>query len=181
MQCVTEKLIESGAVLVNPCSRLVGWITLWNFLDPFQGRLVTPGALIAEPGNCACVISLFFNMKSALEVSKHHFPTPFTRNNCRDAMRHSYFNALNTIDCGEDLAHAFGDAHEEGQIASNSVEMDIFNNEQGRLVALIDLSMDDNMTEDYICNWLASGNMQILEDPFNDGSMAIPSLECICQ
>jgi len=48
-----------------------------------------------------------------------------------DAFRHVYWSALNSRDTGEELARAFGEAHEARPQLSADKEMDLFNNEIG--------------------------------------------------
>lgn len=59
-------------------------------------------------------------------------------NDCADAFRHAFFNAINTKSVGAAVAKLFGDAHEcdtsAGEIKEK--EMDLFNNSIGRAVAL---------------------------------------------
>jgi hypothetical protein len=55
------------------------------------------------------------------------------RNDCSDAFRHAFFNALNAMSCDIDMAREFGEAH-ECDVPNELImekEMDLWNNEIG--------------------------------------------------
>ncbi len=51
-----------------------------------------------------------------------------------DAFRHAFWNALGTAEFGSFVMKLFADAHEWGEAPSDSVTMDFYNNNHGRIV-----------------------------------------------
>lgn len=105
-------------------------------------------------------------------------------NECSDAFRHAYFNILNTIDCGAQLAKDFGDAHEcevppEEQ---SSKEMDLHNNEIGRQIAINNPNSSNSQLISIVCTKLLNGDLFVLSDPADSNSAIVDSdiKNCSC-
>lgn len=98
---------------------------------------------------------------------------------CVDAYRHAYWNALNTISLGRELAAEFGDAHEcNGSI--NDAKMDYFNNEIGRRIGSLWNEAPNAALEDNICSHLEQGLLRVLENEDDTDSPLINSINCNC-
>lgn len=93
-------------------------------------------------------------------------------NDCGDAFRHAYFNALNTKSIGADLAKEFGDAHECGTPRNQLQEktMDLHNNLVGRNVAIQAKGASNDALAQLVLVEMQSGNMLILNnlDQYNN-------------
>ena len=70
-------------------------------------------------------------------ATKILFPTLHRHNDAGDAFRHAYWNFRMTQEIGLEEAKKFGDAHEreDGQLTDQQL-MDLFNNHQGRILAV---------------------------------------------
>ncbi len=121
-------------------------------------------------------------------------------NECTDAFRHSFFNALNSWKLGENLAREFGEAHECVTTSELASEMDLFNNEVGYNIlnqnAFIldqlnnsDIQIQRNGISDLysvICSALQNGELRVFNDPLssnpdNDSDVfLITSSDCSC-
>jgi hypothetical protein len=73
----------------------------------------------------------------AFRVADKNFPSADQNDDQNDAFRHAYWNALLTREFGEDWAKRYTTAHEAipGNQAAREA-MDLFNNEQGRAIAV---------------------------------------------
>jgi hypothetical protein len=124
-------------------------------------------------------IKIYFNRKKAVEMTKLKFGFNET-NDCSDAFRHAYFNALNIKSVGRVLTDLFAHAHEcLNPPDRNDVRMDIHNNYVGMSIVDHNYLPDDEIAE-IICNKLTLGELEILEDPSNKNSQNIPSYGCYC-
>ena len=104
------------------------------------------------------------------------------RNDCSDAFRHCFFNALNARSCGSVKAKLFGDAHECDvplELLSEK-EMDLHNNEIGVEIGIQYMFNSNIEIANIICSRLANGDLIILEDPMVGSSNLIDSDSCEC-
>jgi hypothetical protein len=141
-----------------------------------EGLTAAELALIIQYPSCALKINN--NKNQAIQMTFAKFPTGTHHNDCADAFRHAFFNALNTIDCGESIAKEFGDAHESEvpQSQINEKIMDLHNNSIGRSIAVSNPSATESQFANLICQQLEDGVLKI----FNSASVLIDSDECDC-
>ena len=145
--------------------------------------------------------SLALNWVSANGVTHQRMGTN-SQDDCSDAFRHTFFNALNSWSLGEELAREFGIAHECETDSDNATKMDLHNNEIGyniirenpTIISLMNAPSDRtdlhhqgiNLIMNTICDRLESGEMKIFTDPSdpdrhnNEDDNLISSEECIC-
>jgi hypothetical protein len=99
---------------INPCEREI----IRNNLDLLPSIYqVYKNSIHAEE-----VTNMLYSIS---EVKEAH-------NNCADAFRHAYWNALNAISVPGKLAKGLADAHECWATNEKEKEMDLFNNSVGR-------------------------------------------------
>lgn len=104
-----------------------------------------------------------------------------SRNDCSDAFRHTFFNAINTVSCGPLWAQKFGDAH-ECVVPSNEAsekEMDLYNNSVGVTIGQA-FGKDEQAIIDEVCLRLKNGALLILSNPSNPLFEVINSDGCEC-
>ncbi len=139
-------------------------------------------ALVKEHPLCAWKIRSNRKMAFEMEMSIFGF---LGRNDCGDAFRHAFFNALNAQSCGAALAKEFGDAHECNTPDTELSEkmMDLHNNAVGVSVAEANPGATAEELADLICTELLEGNLEVLSDPENPLSDLIDSdaMNCSCQ
>jgi hypothetical protein len=150
----------------------------------------TEYALLVEDGNLQekALVALFpaqgyavyANSKKALTKAQEWATThPGNTNSLTDgradAMRHSYWNALNTSDIGVDIAKLFADAHEYGATRPSSIpqdlwdlqrEMDLHNNQVGRNISALQgwgIFTSSTLIWNYFVNSYINGNLLILK------------------
>ena len=85
------------------------------------------------------------------------------RNDCSDAFRHAFYNAINARDVSSSVAEIFGHAH-ECETPNNlypEKEMDLHNNSIGNFIGSNN-KVSDNLLAELIMNELANGSMKIL-------------------
>ncbi len=101
-------------------------------------------------------------------------------NDCGDAFRHAFFNALNTKKLGNESAKAWGDAHEceTPPDKLKEKEMDLLNNEIGRSVANEAPYAVPNTLVDLILVEMQLGNLKYLS-PLGSGNVLIYNSELI--
>jgi RHS repeat-associated protein len=108
------------------------------------------------------------NREIAEKVAENS-PLPGLHNGPADALRHALFNALNTQEVGEEIAKAFGDAHEEdrpGQPAQEKI-MDLHNNEVGRKLAKESPSSNPLTLAEKLIEKIEAGDLMMLDDNGN--------------
>ena len=84
-----------------------------------------------------------------------------------DAFRHSYWNALGTADFGKDIMKLFADAHELSSTNALETEMDLFNNNVGRNLAIqndFGIFTSDILISNTIEQAIFSGNMKYINN-----------------
>lgn len=101
-------------------------------------------------------------------------------NDCADAFRHAYFNALNTRSVGATITQKFGDAHEcdTPESEQKEKEMDLFNNTVGRQVALDSPYASENTLADLILVDIDAGNLKYLS-PLGVNNTLLPETQLI--
>lgn len=119
-----------------------------------------------------CALSIYFNKLSAKAATLDLFGKNGL-NDCSDAFRHAYWNALNTKSCGVVNAKLFADAHEvcNGvmQGPSLEVEMDFHNNDNGRNIAVNNPNATDAELKVLIMNELNQGRLKFIYPRNSDG------------
>ena len=170
------------------CEFLAGFATIYNWLGDDDGPITESEiALINE--HCFCASEIALNAAKAILMSKNVFPGAISRNNCQDAFRHTFWNALNaqSLACGLTLAIEFADAHEEGQPMNNNWFMDEHNNTVGQIIGDENPLVFGAAMANLVCEELELGNGIIL---LQDGvpTVAVPdtnpideSDSCDCQ
>lgn len=99
--------------------------------------------------------------KAALNRSQARYQAGCLHNGNGDAFRHALWNALMTKKIGAAMAKRWGDAHEEGANPPSpplEKEMDLFNNEVGRGIALT--TTDDPAASDAVRAKIRAGAMK---------------------
>ena len=169
-----EKL---GQIVLNFISANGGFSTE---NEPYPGLTLAEKALILT--NPICALLIRDNAESAFTMTGQLFPTGSHSNDCADAFRHAFFNALNTQSCGSLAAEAFGNAHESEVPPSqiNAKNMDLQNNTVGRLFAIANPTATPNELAALICNALSNGQMTMLLDPSDFSSPLVPTSGCSC-
>lgn len=95
-------------------------------------------------------------------------------NDCSDAFRHSYWNALNTTSVGITGAVLFAAAHECDSPSSNlGTSMDYFNNEVGQQIGLNNPDATAELMSSIVLQALMNGQMNVIS---NLGSGGRPGL-----
>ena len=81
-----------------------------------------------------------------------------------DAFRHAYWNAMMTQQFGEEWTTAYATAHEKsaGNVPAREA-MDLYNNEQGRRIALANPDAGPAELQQLIKNEIANGGLVVLE------------------
>jgi hypothetical protein len=93
-------------------------------------------------------------------------------NDCADAFRHSFYNAINTRDTNSSVTLLFSSAHEcetpEDRIIEK--EMDLFNNSVGIHIGKNNSNEDNNAIAALIISELQGGRLRVLSNlnPLND-------------
>lgn len=89
--------------------------------------------------------------------------------------------ALNARSCGSALALAFGYAHEcEWPDELLDKKMDLYNNSFGIELAINNPGLTEDELADLICNYLFSGDLQIIVDEDFPSKRIIQSTGCTC-
>lgn len=106
------------------------------------------------------------SVKEAAYNKAHEFYTSNAHQNSHDAFRHAYWNALMLRLMGYNLAKEFADAHESEPDLSDKnyeidVEMDLYNNEVGRQLALEYPNLSDEELAYKIVSKVSFGYMKI--------------------
>ena len=86
-----------------------------------------------QPGNCRQGKR---SANDSFAASANRYPRYSGLNDRRDAFRHAYWMALTTMRTNKDFAYRLGNAHEADGPNNAEKRMDLFNNYQGRHVAL---------------------------------------------
>ena len=157
LNSISEKLINTSQILglpINPCEEVL--IRLY----PFQAMKV------------------LINSNDAMDKTIEIFGYNST-NDCSDAFRHVFFNAINTQDVGRDIAKQFSDAHECNQ-KDNSSYMDLHNNAKGHIIGSSFPNALYSILVDRVCDNLESGALRVLEIPNDNNSSIISSINCNC-
>jgi len=116
------------------------------------------------------------------ESANYVTETNFGWNDCTDAFRHAFFNALNAQEVGEELALLFSDAHEcdPSPDRLKEREMDLLNNRVGIDIGSNNPTATDDEIKELVCSELEFGNLTILNDPNNGNSNLLDSDGCEC-
>lgn len=102
-------------------------------------------------------------MQVALDMTYSMFGYQGT-NDCSDAFRHAYFNAINARDCSVSLAKEFGEAHECFENNQQAVVMDLFNNEVGHSIATYYNTLSEAQLGNVVMNHLQNGELQYIKN-----------------
>lgn len=99
------------------------------------------------------------------------------RNDCSDAFRHAYWNALNVQSIGLGSASLFGSAH-ECQLPSTNLEseMDFLNNDIGRGIGFNNIGTSPDILADLILESLYQGQMKIISNLDSRGRITLNSI-----
>ncbi|MNL05395.1 hypothetical protein D3C87_1259860 [compost metagenome] len=104
-------------------------------LEDYKGSMSAKEKEIYEAMSSRKQLQYLTNAKTALDVAALLYPGNQTDSKA-DAFRHTLFNALNTVGLGHDLAKSLGDAHELNPGTALGIQMDLWNNAQGRAAGL---------------------------------------------
>jgi hypothetical protein len=120
-------------------------------------------------------ISVYLNSKTAEEMVFQIFGGNGW-NDCSDAFRHAYWNALMTKSNGVLSATLFGTAHEcvSGQPNLEN-NMDLHNNSIGRDVAMNNISMNNTELANQIMASLLNGDLKIISNLHESGRVTLNS------
>ncbi len=148
-------------------------------------------------GNPTCASTIAGNYGIANLMTHHVFGYNIA-NECSDAFRHAYFNAMNAAACGVELAKDFGDARECTSDTDLAKEMDLFNNQVGYIL-LLNVSIKNDLQSlnpvryflgltslrSAVCSKLSNGDLKVFddpsaEDPDSGGASLISSSNCSC-
>ncbi|MCE7055889.1 hypothetical protein LZF95_14505 [Algoriphagus sp. AGSA1] len=123
----------------------------------------------SDPSYWPDAINVFLNKESAENKTRSIFGIN-GRNDCSDAFRHAYWNALNTKRIGIASAALFGTAHEcQRPTANLETAMDYYNNDVGRTIALNNPNASDNLLADYVLQSLHNGELKIISHLDSNG------------
>ena len=128
-----------------------------------------------------CAYSFWQNSFVAIEQTDQIFGFN-GENDCSDAFRHAFYNALNAYTCGGGVAKLFGDAHECNPDPEDvsSTAMDLHNNQIGVTIANENPNATTEVVATLICEQLALGNLIVLEDINDNSSPLLISDNCEC-
>jgi len=175
MQNIPDDAVRCGIVV--KMLEFANWLDLDNTITQ-----LTPDeqALIADHWGCA--YELKSNKQEALAMTINKFGNSPAHNNCADAFRHAFFNAINAIDCGDSVAEQFGTAHESQVPPSqiNEKTMDLWNNSIGRGIGVANPDLSLSELADLVCEALEDGNLIVLQDPSDSTSNVVFSDNCSC-
>lgn len=106
----------------------------------------------------------------AFRVANERFPSDDQNDDHNDAFRHTYWNALLTREFGSDWARRFATAHEAGpgNMAAREA-MDLYNNEQGRAIAVANPDATPEKLADLIQDAVGQGRTVVID---RDGELA---------
>jgi len=162
-----------------------------NFEEEAWKLILEDFTVFNEPGN-PCeeelvleypvqAYKIWINSKAAQSMTEERFAGQGMDNHldCADAFRHAFFNALNAIDVGEDIALLFSDAHECGG-TDNDANMDYHNNSEGHKIGINFPNVGPNVIADRVCDYLEGGQLKILTDENDPDSPLINSNSCMC-
>lgn len=176
-----------GCFVENFLSRLGGYD--FGFIDNNPYSQMNNCERSLAHGHPGCALLIAINWIDANIWTKHKMGVNSV-NTCSDAYRHALFNAINSCDCGHDLAKLFGDAHECQTDCQDAKDMDLHNNNVGYALILADGStLCDNRADlrDMLCDELFDGHMLVFNDTIdscNPASLAylVTSLDrgCTC-
>lgn len=125
-------------------------------------------------------LKIFANKQIAENMTKNKFGFN-GRNDCSDAFRHAFFNAINTKSVGAIVAQLFAVAHECGN-SGNDLKMDMSNNYYG--IDIVNNNYNNYISNDLIaneiCSDLEAGKLLTLSDPLNNDSQLTNSYGCKC-
>lgn len=129
------------------------------------------------------IIQIFNNSVIAEEMTSGLFSSNNQEvwNNCGDAFRHSFWNALNVISVPLDLAIELPTAHECSGYNRLEKEMDLYNNSTGRDIGLENMNLSINNWSDVlilseiVLQNLKDGKMRIIFPRASDNSVLIES------
>ena len=171
---------EEFAIEILDASRLleINAIEVWNDYDIFVSQMS-----ISEKGIFDNLLSnrklwYMVSAKKAFDKAKELYPNS-THNGIGDAFRHALWNGLCVLTLSGNLGEQLTTAHENkpSQYPFNykETEMDLYNNEKGRQIAIT-----SNLTNivDKILNDLNSGYLRYLNnlDPINNNNATYYSL-----
>lgn len=153
----TEEAQEFAEELIDVCKKLdINAAEVWNDqYDSFRNQMSDSEREIFDGLTANKKMWYMVSAKKALDKSAELFPTTFIPSNLHngkgDAFRHALWNAYCTMFFGASLAEQLTTAHEQQTSNTNvpfqdkEIEMDLFNNEKGRVIA--DFSNFDNVIQ----------------------------------
>lgn len=120
--------------------------------------------IAASPIYMANALNIYYNSFIA-EVKTQQVFGNNGLNDCSDAFRHSYWNALNTTSVGISSAILFAAAHECESPSSNlCTSMDYFNNEVGRQIGLNNPDATAEMLSSIVFQALIDGDLNVISN-----------------
>ncbi|MBN7811052.1 hypothetical protein J0A68_08800 [Algoriphagus sp. H41] len=151
---------------------------LYKMLNPCEKELIR-----SDPKYAADAIVIYLNMIEAESKTIETFGINGW-NDCSDAFRHAYWNALMTRSNGVASAALFGTAHE--CVVSNpnlENQMDLHNNNIGRTIASNNPSLSNSDIVGQILNSITNGELRIISNLAPSGritlnSTLVSSLSC---
>ncbi len=138
----------------------------------------------SSPIYMANALNVFYNSHVAILKTEQVFGINGL-NDCSDAFRHAYWNALNTTSVGITGATLFAAAHECDSPSSNiGTSMDFINNEVGQLIGLNNPDATAELMSSIVLQALMNGQMNIISNLDSRGRPGINSQlinSSICQ
>lgn len=106
------------------------------------------------------------NREKAFGMTSKYFGFNGT-NDCSDAFRHAFFNAINTRDVTRFIAEQFSDAHEASTPAGEQLakEMDIWNNTIGHNIGKSYPTATDDQIALKVLSFMSIGAMKVFTNP----------------
>lgn len=129
----------------------------------------------SDPKYIADALAVYFNRDIAQSKAVIIFGIN-GRNDCSDAFRHAYWNALNVQSIGVGSALLFGSAHECQPPNTNfESEMDFFNNDIGIGIGFSNLGVSIDILANLVLESLHQGRMKIITNLDSRGRITLYS------
>lgn len=159
------------------CSKIIVNSTLISSCDPdFETKFIE--ALESEfeenLNSCELALAIQFPVEAIRMFRNKSIAYAYTeavfggngRNDCSDAFRHAFFNAINARDVHHTIALEFGKAHECDTPNHLYMEksMDLYNNEVGNLIGKANKDLNNDQIKLKIIEAMRNGELKVLQD-----------------
>jgi hypothetical protein len=149
------------------------WASTLTFMDDEDGNAAEIALSVLYP----LPALIFYNNKDeAYKMTKQKMGSN-GHNNCSDAFRHAYYNAINTKSVTAGFAKLFADAHETSTPSSLALEkeMDLHNNDKGRTLGENNSSKSNNEIADLVITQLLNMGQLLHVSPLDLNSNITPT------